>query len=203
MSGPHHLLLVAVPLFDLGRRHVFDARALDLHGGREATVFDAPGFAGDHDHLELLVIRGLCIHFVQQAREFGFDFDAQRRIVLRLGVDDGRVLGKLVVAMTAPAPEQGVGAVGRDPVEPRLELCVTPEAADAAMRPEIGLLDDISRILGITGQPIGQRVGIGVGASNDLFERAVVAVSSLSDEFDDVVRQRSEVRRRGRASSVT
>jgi hypothetical protein len=53
---PLHLAVGAVPGVHLGRDFVFNARALDLHGGRQEAVFDGPGLLRDHDHLQLFVV---------------------------------------------------------------------------------------------------------------------------------------------------
>ena len=86
-----------------------------------------------------------------------------------------------------PAAEVGRRAVGRDAVQPRRELRVAAEAPEPSVGPEVRLLHHVPRILLVTGQAVGERVGVRVGRANQLVERLPVAVLGGGDQVGHVL----------------
>ena len=69
----------------------------------------------------------------------------------------------------------GGRAVGRDPVHPGGEAGVAPEALQALEGPEVGVLGDVSGVVLVPGEPVGQRVDLCLAEADQLGEGIDVA----------------------------
>src|SRR5581483_1573691 len=159
---------------DLGRRH----RDPELLGDRlMGQVVDV---LQDHDGAQL-------------GRELGHGLGEplveRRRLGAGLGVGEGTVVydfEALIVERVGPGAAAPLGhrgrRVGRDPVQPRGELRVAPEALDGLPGAEVGLLHHVACVLLVPGEPEGEGVRGDVGLADQLLERLLVTVAGGGDQ---------------------
>lgn len=80
--------------------------------------------------------------------------------------------------------------VSGDSVKPGCELCFTAEAANALVRAEVRVLNDISSIVVVISESQCQRVRLRVGEPYELVERGAITVLCGRYELGDIARHR-------------
>src|SRR5581483_4921882 len=105
-----------------------------------------------------------------QPRALGGDVRPQLGVDLGPLIDQRVVVREVLVPVARTTGQVRRRAVGRDAIEPRGEGRVATEALEALVGPQIRVLHHVSRILLVPGEPVGERVRLGVRRSHQLIE---------------------------------
>ena len=112
---------------------------------------------------------------------------AHDRVAVGMSIDDSCVVDELFVAMTTASAQMRRGGVGNDAIQPGAEARIAPEAADAAVGPQIGVLHHVSCVFLVPGESNGKTERVAVGETNQLVERFAFAGGGSFDQHGHVL----------------